>query len=71
MTVGLRLVPYYAITFDHPLLSGTTAVGATPEKAMTSARRLLADRFPHGKFTLTTTETNPEVFAKAGVHFEQ
>lgn len=71
VSVALRLLPYYAISFDHPMLRGTVATGATPAQAMTHARALLATRFPHGTTTLTVTESNPETFTKAGVHFVQ
>lgn len=68
--VGIRLVPYFAVVFDHPAMLHLTATGKSPEFALISARGAIRGAFPANRYDLDVTELNPEVFTKAGVHFE-
>lgn len=67
VTVPIRLIPYYAIVSDHPALSGHTAVGSSPEKALTSMKSLLALKFPNHRFVVNVEYSNREVFDRAGI----
>lgn len=69
VSIGIRLIPYFGIKFDHPRLRGVTAVGETPEKALINARGAIANYFPAKQYDVTVEEENPDVFARAGVHF--
>lgn len=67
VTVNLRLIPYYGIESDHPALSGHTAVGQTPAKALTAAKGMLATKWPSHRYIVKTVYSNPEVFERAGL----
>lgn len=65
----MTLVPAYAIVFDHPQLSGLTAIGVSPEKTIIAARSLVASRFPESHYDVEVNELTPERFNSVGVHF--